>query len=195
LGKLAATVMKNETIAVRLAGQEYANDVKAIAPYKTGTYRRSIHVEMSTEGLHPVALIGTDVPYGRRLEFGFYDTDSLGRKYQQYPRPHWRPAWDANLQKYRDIMLSHLNGTQAGTYADYGTEKRAEVAMYSRIAAGLRPDLTDLGSYSTSSASRSLIGDSNEGLVSMTIKGMSGINEGTKHWKPYSGKSKGEKLQ
>jgi hypothetical protein len=145
LGKVAANVMKNEAVAVKLAGGAYRDDVKAIAPYRKklgGTYRRSIHVEMTTEGLHPVALIGTDVPYGRRLEFGFYGTDSLGRKYQQYPRPHWRPAWDANLPKYRDIMLSHLNGTQAGTYADYGAEKRAEVAMYSRIAAGLRPDLT-----------------------------------------------------
>ena len=140
--RIGAAIQKNERNAVRLAGQAYANDVKAIAPYKTGTYRRSIHVEMSTEGIREVALIGTDVPYGRRLEFGFYDTDSLGRKYQQYPRPHWRPAWDANLPKYRDIMLAALNGTQAGIYADYGDEKRADVAMFTSQAAGLRPDLT-----------------------------------------------------
>ncbi len=127
LGKLAATVMKNESIAVRLAGQEYANDVKAIAPYKTGTYRRSIHVEMSTEGLHPVALIGTNVPYGRRLEFGFVGADSLGRIYNQAPRPHWRPAWDSNMPKYERMLLSVFDRT----------EWNEDVATMQ----GIRPDL------------------------------------------------------
>jgi hypothetical protein len=40
------------------------------------------------------AVIGTDKPYGRRLEFGFADTDSLGRVYHQAPRPHMGPAVD-----------------------------------------------------------------------------------------------------
>lgn len=110
LQKIAGEVSKNERAAVKLAGQALANDVKKVAPYKTGTYRRSIHVEMGTEGLHPVALVGTDVPYGRRLEFGFMGTDSLGRQYHQPPRPHWRPTWDNNLPKYQDIMMAALAG-------------------------------------------------------------------------------------
>lgn len=36
--------------------------------------------------------IGTDLPYGRRLEFGFTGTDSLGRYYEQKPFPHVQPA-------------------------------------------------------------------------------------------------------
>jgi hypothetical protein len=36
--------------------------------------------------------IGTDLPYGRRLEFGFTGTDSLGRNYAQPPFPHVQPA-------------------------------------------------------------------------------------------------------
>lgn len=110
LRKIGTDMERREGTAVKLAGQALANDVKKVAPYKTGTYRRSIHIEMGTEGIHPVALVGTDVPYGRRLEFGFMGTDSLGREYHQLPRPHWRPTWDNNLPKYRDIMLSYLAG-------------------------------------------------------------------------------------
>jgi HK97 gp10 family phage protein len=135
LQKIAAGIQKNERAAVKLAGQAYANDVKAIAPYKTGTYRRSIHVEMSTEGIREVALIGTDVPYGRRLEFGFMDTDSLGRKYQQYPRPHWRPTFDHNLMKYRGIMLAALEGGNISAAVE-------EFSGYENAVSGLRPDLT-----------------------------------------------------
>lgn len=36
--------------------------------------------------------IGTELPYGRRLEFGFAGTDSLGRNYDQKPLPHVEPA-------------------------------------------------------------------------------------------------------
>ena len=110
LDKIADGIVKNEKRAVKLAGQAYANDVKVLAPYKTGTYRRSIHVETTTDGLRQVALVGTNVQYGRRLEYGFYGADSAGRNYQQYPRPHWRPAWDANLDKYIRIMFAALNG-------------------------------------------------------------------------------------
>ena len=36
--------------------------------------------------------IFTNVPYSRRLEFGFVGRDSLGRNYNQGPRPYWRVA-------------------------------------------------------------------------------------------------------
>jgi hypothetical protein len=36
--------------------------------------------------------IGTTEPQGRRLEFGFVGTDSLGRYYDQKPFPHVQPA-------------------------------------------------------------------------------------------------------
>lgn len=110
LGKIAARVTQNETVAVKLAGNAYKNDVQAIAPYKTGTYRRSIHVEMSTEGEAPVALIGTNAPQALRLEYGFVGPDRLGRVYNQKPRPHWRPAWDNNLARYQRIILDALDG-------------------------------------------------------------------------------------
>lgn len=108
--KIGENIQKNESRAVRLGAQEYANDVKALAPYKTGTYRRSIHVDMTTEGIRKVALVGTDAPQARRLEYGFAGPDSLGRVYHQPPRPHWRPAWDHGLARYERILVAALEG-------------------------------------------------------------------------------------
>jgi hypothetical protein len=110
--KIGTNVKKNEAAVVKLAANEYKNDVQAIIQYKTGTLRRSVHVEMTSEGLKQVALIGTDAPYAKRLEHGFMDKDSLGRVYHQSPAPRWRPAWDTNLPKYERIIKGAFNRAQ-----------------------------------------------------------------------------------
>jgi len=69
------------------------NDAKRKAPYRTGTLRRSIHTERG-DGMS--VLIGTNVPYAARLEFGFMGADSRGRMYHQPARPYLRPAFDDN---------------------------------------------------------------------------------------------------
>ena len=69
------------------------NDAKRKAPYKTGTLKRSIHTERG-DGMS--VLIGTNVPYAARLEFGFMGADSRGRMYHQAARPYLRPAFDDN---------------------------------------------------------------------------------------------------
>ena len=72
-----------------------ANAAKEAAPYKTGTLRRSIHVErVSVSGAVAAVAVGTDVPYARRLEYGFSGADSLGRVFNQPARPYLRPAFD-----------------------------------------------------------------------------------------------------
>ncbi len=66
-------------------------------PYKTGTYRRSYHLETTEKTPERcTVIVGTDSPYGRRLEFGFVGRDVLGRFYNQAARPHIRPALDEN---------------------------------------------------------------------------------------------------
>jgi len=62
--------------------------VRALAPYRTGVYRMSWQIQASGRGY----LIFTNHPAARRLEYGFVGTDSLGRNYNQAPRPHMRPA-------------------------------------------------------------------------------------------------------
>lgn len=55
---------------------------------QTGDYVRSITLHLS--GLS--AIVGTNRPQGRRLEFGFTGIDALGRNYDQPPYEHFRPA-------------------------------------------------------------------------------------------------------
>ncbi len=60
----------------------------------TGDYVRSMSVTTTLTPEGPTATAGTNAPQARRLEFGFNDTDSLGRRYNQPPYPHWGPALD-----------------------------------------------------------------------------------------------------
>jgi hypothetical protein len=107
----AAKIVRAAEAQMRLAGQALANDIKELSPYLTGTYRRSIHVEaIVQENGKFYAIVGTDLPQAKRLEFGFYDmTDSLGRHYYQYPLPHFRPPLDQQMGKYVAIMQNGLD--------------------------------------------------------------------------------------
>ena len=88
-----------------------ANEAKRRAPYKTGTLRRDIRPEIVEAG---VVVVGTSVPYARRLEFGFIGKDSRGRSYHQAARPFLRPAYDEKkdeaiaevIEGLRDILRS-----------------------------------------------------------------------------------------
>jgi len=104
-GDLAKMAEKNQETALKLAANEYKNDVQEITPYLTGTLRRSIHVE-------PVSpskmLVGTDLKYARRLEYGFVGADKIGRVYNQAPHPYFRPPLDTNFKKYQEIYLGAL---------------------------------------------------------------------------------------
>lgn len=85
--------------------EEYAQRllsmIQARAPVDTGRYRASWHIER--DGNRRV--VTTSEPYGRRLEFGFYGTDSLGRHYNQAPQPHVMPAADAIETQYVANMM------------------------------------------------------------------------------------------
>lgn len=74
---------------VKAGARVLLNEVVPNAPYLTGTYRRSIRIEDVSE---TEVVVGSDVPYARRLEFGFVGVDKRGRHYHQAPQPHWRPA-------------------------------------------------------------------------------------------------------
>lgn len=92
-------------VATRAAALPIFNQAKKTVPeggntpYKTGTLRRSIHMEtVETSPDRCTVQVGTDVPYARRLEYGFFDIDSLGRMYNQIPQPYMRPALDENTE-------------------------------------------------------------------------------------------------
>lgn len=62
----------------------------------TGQYRNSIRVRYETDPATgaSTATVYSDAPQARRLEFGFKGTDSIGRSFNQPPRPHFGPAFD-----------------------------------------------------------------------------------------------------
>ncbi|KPI31339.1 hypothetical protein OV320_2555 [Actinobacteria bacterium OV320] len=60
----------------------------------TGAYRSSWRAETRRLPYGAMCTLGTDAPQGRRLEWGFTGTDSLGRYYDQPPFPHVEPAID-----------------------------------------------------------------------------------------------------
>lgn len=143
MDKIAAGVVKAEQPIVKLVGNEYKNDVQPLLQYKTGTQRKSVHVEMTIEGQHPVALVGSDFPGARQREYGGVISAKNGeylrfkgedgnwvfvKSVYQYPHPAWRPAWDHNLVKY-DRMLR-------------GVFDREEWDSDISTVAGIRPDLT-----------------------------------------------------
>ncbi len=46
-----------------------------------------------------IGKVGSNVPYARRLELGFFGTDSKGRNVNQGERPYLRPALKENLPR------------------------------------------------------------------------------------------------
>ena len=102
---LASLAERNNAIAIKLVANQYKNDVQAGAPYLTGTLRRSIHVEMINSSS---ALVGTDLPYAKRQEYGFMDKDKRGRVYHQKAHPYFRPPMENNQETYKKMYLEAL---------------------------------------------------------------------------------------
>lgn len=58
---------------------------------RTGGYRASWRMQVLSV-MPTNVLVFTNHPAARRLEYGFTGTDALGRRYDQPPYPHVRPA-------------------------------------------------------------------------------------------------------
>ncbi|MFJ4412981.1 HK97 gp10 family phage protein [Streptomyces sp. NPDC088925] len=77
----------------------------------TGDYRRSWTHEVHTNQADASAVVGTNKPQARRLEYGFVGEDSLGRVFHQRPFPHVGPA----VAQVRPAFLAALREiTEAG---------------------------------------------------------------------------------
>lgn len=123
---LAGEILENAVVAGALL---VANRAKELAAYRTGTLRRSIHVGGHADatpdfalgpaddgvefhdiggatrgGTDAEVLVGTDVPYGPRIEYGFAGADALGRHYNQPAQPYLRPAYDET----RDAVVHEI---------------------------------------------------------------------------------------
>ena len=71
------------------------DEAQRIVPVDTGALRESIDVQPLEQSNGAILIgIGSDMPYARRIEYGFVGTDSLGRTYHQSAQPYMRPALD-----------------------------------------------------------------------------------------------------
>ena len=82
----------------------------------TGTARRGVrHTPAHRVGLVGwQSEVGPTVIYSRRLDLGFIGTDSLGRVYNQQPRPFFTPAWDSMLGKLPRIYAEEWTKALTG---------------------------------------------------------------------------------
>lgn len=112
INKLLSMLDKNISRAPLVAaGWIIANAAKEKAPYVSGTLKRSIGVfspdvtDRDAAGRFvSTVLVGSDVPYAARIEYGFSGMDSRGRTYHQEPRPYLRPSLDENAKQAEDAM-------------------------------------------------------------------------------------------
>lgn len=109
LEKITAGAIKG----VEVAALNIEADVRRTSPIDQGTYRNSIHTNPPIITDNTVTVeIGSAMPYACRLEWGFYDIDSLGRMYSQDARPHWRPAFDNNADNTSLIIAREIRREQ-----------------------------------------------------------------------------------
>jgi HK97 gp10 family phage protein len=75
----------------------------------TGVLVNSISTWTESQSNDSITMgIGSGIVYAARLEFGFMETDSLGRKYNMQPRPYMRPAVDNNVDKINQTISTIL---------------------------------------------------------------------------------------
>lgn len=74
LGAAARPVVTREVVGF---GLDVTNLAKKNAPLKTGRLRRSIHPETFQDGNQITGVVGTNVAYAARKEYGFQDTESV----------------------------------------------------------------------------------------------------------------------
>lgn len=86
--------------------REYTSSSEGEAPaVMLASLITSISYEITEDNAEEViARVGTNIEYAARLEFGYTDTDSMGRKYNMAPRPYMRPTYLKNREKIRAIL-------------------------------------------------------------------------------------------
>lgn len=99
LPRLEGALRREAQEVVQDAALDCANIAKEKAPYRSGTLHRAIHAEPGDNDLTWVVST-SEVPYARRLEYGFTGRDSLGRYYNQAARPYMTPAAEATRPKF-----------------------------------------------------------------------------------------------
>lgn len=108
------TAVRAESLAAagEDAGEVVAEEAQATAPVLSGHLRSRINVVVVQEGeARVVVSIGVnldEVPYARRIEFGFQGADRLGRVYHQPAQAYLRPAIDGRKREAIRVFVARL---------------------------------------------------------------------------------------
>ena len=85
-GPMVGAVMERASVLLK-------ETIRSFVPVDTGKYRDSFRIEKGSSSKNHYSFeVGTDEPYGNRLEFGYMGVTSDGEIIQQPPRPHIAPA-------------------------------------------------------------------------------------------------------
>ncbi len=98
----SAAAARKGAMALQAAGMRNS-------PVVRGTLRRSWRTQIITSGPSVFAArVGPTIIYARRIELGFKGTDSLGRLYDQAPKPYAKPAFENVIPGIRATAISEL---------------------------------------------------------------------------------------
>ena len=104
---LLSKVRANASTGHHAPGQPHIPGTGPGPNVATGDYVRSWTLEIEQRGSGFAAIVGTALPQGPRLEYGFYDmTDALGRHFYQPPYPHLGPAFDWVIPQFVAAMAA-----------------------------------------------------------------------------------------
>lgn len=107
--QMGAAMLEIGDLVVQLAQQ----NTWEVFANPTGDLAESISAQL----VSPVEVIITvGVPYGRRLEMGFFGADSLGRVYNEEAKPYAGPA----LEEAQDQIAVLMGNAMAETFAELG---------------------------------------------------------------------------
>jgi len=75
---------------------------------RLGDLKDSVKWTIETQGKEIIGKVGTDKEYGARLEFGYHDTDSKGRRYNMAARPWLQKSFDETKDEVIAIFNRHM---------------------------------------------------------------------------------------
>ena len=107
------------------AGAVFEEKAKANVPVLTGLLQESIHTDLSEAGPNFVQAVtapafdasnkyGFEPAYARRIEYGFFGPDSLGRVYHQAAQPYMAPAWYEGQDEAAKVIEDNFRQAIAG---------------------------------------------------------------------------------
>lgn len=109
MAKACVVVQRNIKVLLNKKGSATNRSAPGESPRKqTGRLYDSIFFKVERQGNEVVGVIYTNDKKARRLELGFVGKDSLGRVYDQAPRPFMRPG----LANSQDSVKKILGGTK-----------------------------------------------------------------------------------